>query len=46
MRLRLTEHVLDIEMEVHVVGVVLLTVHVVAVKLVLSGHVVKVEVEA
>ena len=42
----MTEHVLDIEMEVHVVGVVLLTVHVVAGKLVLSGHVVKVEVEA
>ena len=42
----MTEHVLGVEVEAHVVGVVLLTVHVVAVKLVLSGHVVKVEVEA
>ena len=40
MRLRLTEHVLDVDVEVHVVGVVLLTEHVVAVKLILIGHVV------
>ena len=41
MLLRLTEHAVDVEVEVHVVGVFLLTEHVVAVRLVLIGHVVK-----
>lgn len=45
MRLRLTEHVVDVEVEVHVVGVILVTEHVVAVRLVSTGHVVELELE-